>query len=60
MMKVYYCTRCKRYRYTNNSHRTMCCKEQMYVVDVEFEEFTQMTLEERKDFLVIYSLRGEE
>ena len=56
MMHVYYCIKCKRYRYTNNIERAKCCDSTMYYIDVDFVEFTKMSLEERKLFLQIYSL----
>ena len=56
MMHVYYCIKCKRYRYTTNIERAKCCSETMYYIDVEFTEFVKMSREERSLFLKIYSL----
>lgn len=56
MMRVFYCLKCKKYGYTNNKDRAVCCGEPMYEVDVEFTDFVKMDKEERKQFLQIYSL----
>lgn len=56
MMHVFYCIKCKRYRFTNNQSNAFCCEQPMYLVNVEFTEFVQMSKEERNDFLKIYSL----
>ena len=34
MMQVYYCIKCKKYFYTNNQSRAVCCGSPMYHVDV--------------------------
>lgn len=56
MMQVYYCIKCKKYHYTNNQTRAICCGQPMYHVDVEFTDFVRMDQEERKDFLQLYAL----
>ena len=54
MMHIFYCVHCKKYRYTNNKTRTACCEHSMMPVDIEFKDFTDMSPEERKDFLQHY------
>ncbi|CUX30970.1 hypothetical protein [Clostridium sp. C105KSO13] len=56
MMHVFYCIKCKRYRFTNNQSNAFCCGQAMYLVDVAFTEFVQMNKEERENYLKIYSL----
>ncbi len=56
MMHVFYCLKCKKYSYTNNKDRAVCCGESMYEVDVAFTDFVSMNREERERFLQIYSL----
>lgn len=56
MMRVFYCIKCKKYHYTNKQSRAICCGEPMYEVDVEFTDFVKMDLEERQEFLKLYSL----
>lgn len=56
MMQVYYCIKCKKYRYTNNKSRTICCEQPMYHVNVEFTDFVSMDAEERQNFLQLYAL----
>jgi len=56
MMQVYYCIKCKRYRYTNNQSHAVCCNQPMYHVDVEFTDFVRMDKEERENFLQLYAL----
>lgn len=56
MMHVFYCIKCKRYRYTNNIARAVCCGQNMYSVDVAFNDFIHMDRQEREEFLKIYSL----
>ena len=55
MMHVFYCTHCKKYRYTNNKTRTLCCEQPMRAVDIDFKDFTDMNLEERRTFLQQYA-----
>lgn len=56
MMRVFYCIKCKKYHYTNKRSRAICCGEPMYEVDVEFTDFVKLDLEERQEFLRLYSL----
>lgn len=56
MMRVFYCIRCKKYHYTNNLARAVCCNQPMYLVDVDFTDFVNMSKEERENFLQIYAL----
>lgn len=56
MMHVFYCIKCKRYHYTNNQARAVCCGQPMYRVNIEFTDFVKMDLDERKEALKIYSL----
>lgn len=56
MMHVFYCLKCKKYFYTNNKDRAVCCNQPMYEVDVDFTDFVKMNQGERTDFLKIYSL----
>ena len=56
MMHVFYCIKCKRCHYTNNKSHAVCCGQPMYYVDVDFTDFVQMDKEERKNFLMLYSL----
>ncbi len=56
MMHVFYCIKCKRYHYTNNQGRAVCCGQPMYHVDIDFTDFVKMDREERKEALRIYSL----
>lgn len=51
MMRVFYCTNCKKYHYTNKQSRAVCCGETMEEVDVEFTDFIKMDIEEREKFL---------
>ena len=41
MMHVFYCIKCKRYHYTNNQARAVCCGQPMYHVDIEFTDFVK-------------------
>ena len=56
MMLVFYCIKFKRYYYTNNQARAVCCGQPMYRVNIEFTDFVKMDLDERKEALKIYSL----
>lgn len=56
MMHVYYCIYCKKYHYTNNQARAICCNQPMYLVDVDFTDFVSMSREDREHFLQIYAL----
>lgn len=51
MMRVFYCTKCKKYHYTNQQNRAVCCEEPMQEVDVEFTDFVKMNYEEREKLL---------
>lgn len=56
MMHVFYCIHCKKYHYTNNQARAFCCNKPMYLVDVDFTDFVNMSKEERENYLQIYAL----
>jgi hypothetical protein len=56
MMHVFYCIKCKRYRFTNNQSNALCCEQPMYYVDVKFTDFVKMNQEDRKQFLQLYAL----
>lgn len=56
MMRVFYCAKCKKYHYTNQQNRAVCCEEPMYEVDVEFTDFVKMNCEEREKLLQLQSL----
>lgn len=59
MMHVYYCMKCKKYRYTNNVKRAQCCNTTMHCIDIEFTDFVKMSLEERASFFGKYERKNK-
>lgn len=51
MMHVFYCPECRKYFYTNNKARAVCCDHPMYELNVKFTDFVKMSPEERKNCL---------
>lgn len=54
MMHVFYCLKCKKYRFTNNQSRAVCCGQTMKPVNMPFTEFVKMDRKEREEYLQLY------
>ncbi len=54
MMRVYFCSKCKRCTFTNNKSRATCCNAKMILINVNANRFFKMDIKQRIDFLQSY------